>query len=406
LGILRTLARDIIGTGPRLTMDTGDRALDAKIERAWVEWSAAVGLAAKLRTARITQARDGEVFAVLGSNPKLAGASPVWLDMRLVEADRVTDPAGTAFLNDPTHVDGIEFDEWGNPTAYSIRKAGGLMAGFAPGDFETVAASAVLHMFRQDRPGQHRGVSEISAALPLFADLRRYTLATINAAEAAADFAGVVYTDNPVNGEAQVIAPLEAVELERNTLLTLPAGWKIGQISAAHPGTMYPDFKREILREIARVLDVPFNVAAGDSSGYNYASGRLDWQGYYRMIRVDQNELETAHLRRIAGDWLRELVSAWNLAPAVLKAPRGWAWDGTEHVDPEKEANAQATRLASGTTTLAYEFGRQGKDWEAETRQRAKEARTLRELGLPMPGAAAKTTASAGAGRDAEDAAA
>ena len=53
-----------------------------------------------------------------------------------------------------------------------------------------------------------------------------------------------------------------------------------------------------------------------------------------------------------------------------------------ECVDPAKEANAQATRLASNTTTLAYEYARQGKDWEAELRQRAKERQLMKELGL------------------------
>jgi hypothetical protein len=35
------------------------------------------------------------------------------------------------------------------------------------------------------------------------------------------------------------------------------------------------------------VFRSPFNVAAGNSSGYNYASGRLDHQTYFKAIRVD-----------------------------------------------------------------------------------------------------------------------
>jgi ABC-type branched-subunit amino acid transport system ATPase component len=33
------------------------------------------------------------------------------------------------------------------------------------------------------------------------------------------------------------------------------------------------------------VFRSPFNVAAGNSSGYNYASGRLDHQTYFKAIR-------------------------------------------------------------------------------------------------------------------------
>jgi capsid protein len=60
-----------------------------------------------------------------------------------------------------------------------------------------------------------------------------------------------------------------------------------------------------------------------------------------------------------------------------------WFFDGNEHVDPQKEANAQATRLANHTTTMAHEYARQGRDWESELRQRAKELQLMTELGLP-----------------------
>ena len=73
---------------------------------------------------------------------------------------------------------------------------------------------------------------------------------------------------------------------------------------------------------------------------------------------------------------------------AFRELPHTYFFDGNEHVDPAKEANAQATRLASHSTTLAYEYARQGRDWEAALKQRAKEVAMMRELGLatePVP---------------------
>jgi capsid protein len=66
----------------------------------------------------------------------------------------------------------------------------------------------------------------------------------------------------------------------------------------------------------------------------------------------------------------------------MTEYPHQWFWDGHEHVDPAKEATAQATRLASNTTTLAAEYARQGKDWEPEIRQRAKEVALCKSLGV------------------------
>jgi capsid protein len=166
----------------------------------------------------------------------------------------------------------------------------------------------------------------------------------------------------------------------------MPGGWKMSQVQAEQPATTYAEFKKEILNEIARCLNMPFNVAAGNSSGYNYASGRLDHQTYFKAIRVDQAHLEGVVLDRILAAWLDEAALIPGLLPAGLGPfadwPHQWFWDGQEHVDPAKEASAQATRLANHTTTLAHEYARQGRDWEEALRQRAKEIALMQELGL------------------------
>ena len=72
-------------------------------------------------------------------------------------------------------------------------------------------------------------------ALPLFAMLRDYSLATLDAAKAAAYFAGILYTDAPPGGEAESVEPLDEIELDRNLLLTMPGGWKMSQLEAEQP---------------------------------------------------------------------------------------------------------------------------------------------------------------------------
>lgn len=386
-GIVNTLANDVIGTGPRLQMLTSNPAANKQIERAFRLWCNNVDLTGKLRTMRCARIQDGESFALLVTNPKLS--SPVKLDLRLVEADQVTTPILlTASLK---FVDGIVLDDYNNPVEYHVLRQhpGSQFVVVNPWDFDRVPASQVIHLYRSDRPGQHRGVPEILPALPLFAQLRRYTLAVIAAAESAANMAGILYTDSPANGEADAAEPFEPIELEKNSLLTMPGGWKMSQLQAEQPTTTYAEFKKEILNEIARCLSMPFNVAAGNSSSYNYASGRLDHQTYYKAIRVDQVYLERAALNRIFFAWLDEAT----LIPGLIPAGMGpfsewiyqWFWDGTEHVDPQKEASAQQTRLANHTTTLAHEYAREGRDWTEALRQRAKEFALMEQLGLPVP---------------------
>jgi capsid protein len=97
-------------------------------------------------------------------------------------------------------------------------------------------------------------------------------------------------------------------------------------------------------------------------------------------------------LDRILAAWLDEASLVPGLLPAGVGPfadwPHQWFWDGHEHVDPAKEASAQATRLANHTTTLADEYARRGQDWEAQLRQRAKELSLMNELGLAAASAA------------------
>ncbi|QDV85479.1 Phage portal protein, lambda family [Stieleria magnilauensis] len=393
-GITLTLANDVVGTGPRLQMLTADPNANRFVEQEFFYWAESVGLAEKLRTMRLARVADGESFGLLTSNEKIEAR--VQLDVRLVEADQVASP--TLALDRQRYIDGIQFDPDGNPVSYDVlREHPGDVAFLRDDEHDTIPASAVLHYFRCDRPGQIRGIPDITPALPLFAQLRRFTLAVLAAAETAADFAGILYTDAPANGEADAAEPFEPIELEKRMLLTMPGGWKMAQMRSEQPSTTYAEFKKEILNEIARCLNMPFNVAAGNSSGYNYASGRLDHQTYFKSIRVEQSQLGRVVLDRILHAWLREAILIEGYLPNSLRAldstfEHQWFWDGHEHVDPAKEANAQKIRLANHTTTLANEFARQGRDWEAELKQRAKELALMRELGLPADSDAHSST--------------
>ena len=92
----------------------------------------------------------------------------------------------------------------------------------------------------------------------------------------------------------------------------------------------------------------------------------MDHQSYFKQIRIEQAQCEAVVLDRIFSVWLSEAILISGLLPIQVRTmkalPHTWHWDGHEHVDPAKEALAQQTRLASGTTTYADEFAKVGKD--------------------------------------------
>ena len=379
-GMIRTLANDTIGTGPSLQMLSGDASADKQIETSFWNWFQAVRLADKLRCMRMARAVDGEVFARLFVNENLR--HQVQLDLKIYEAEQFARPWAVVDTDDQS--DGITFDSAGEPLTYTVLREhpgdSGVLGGGAK--YEIVPADLIIHQFRRERPGQLRGVPEITPSLPLYAQLRRFTLATLDAAEHAADVAVLMRTQQNTTLADDSIEPLDIFELERGTIMTLPKGWEASQIASKHPSTTYEMFKREIINEIARCLNMPYNVAAGDSSRYNYASGRMDHQVYFKSIAVDRSAYE-ADLDRVFAKWweIASLVTrvgdAEVLPPQMTELfsppPHAWRWDGREHVDPSKEANAAVTLNDAGLQTDAEFYGKQGKDWEEQHLQKAKE---------------------------------
>jgi capsid protein len=373
-GIVLTIANDTIGTGPRLQCHGDDRNASAEVEARWQEWSDAVRLARKLRTLVMARITDGESVALLQTNPRVQ--NPVKLDMRMIECDQLADP-WIPWLT-PNKIDGMTFDDFHDPLEYHILKyhPGGLYPMMTL-EFDVYPSRYVMHLFRADRPQQSRGFPELGPALPLFAQLRRFTLATIAAAESIANHAAVIETNGPaVDTDSEAPAPYDLVELDRNSATVLPDGWRLNQPKPEQPPATYEMFKREILQEIARCLNVPYIIAAGSALGYNMASGRLDNGTYHKSLSIDRGEIGW-QLDRVAAEWFAESSRVYGWDFPLPK--HTWRWDRFPYTDPDADAKALLTRLSAGHS-WATEMLEAGKDPDEE------EASAAKYLGVNVDG--------------------
>ena len=262
-GLNKTRAHDMIGSGPRLQLSV-ERFEDnaRKIEKTFTAWMRASGMVDKCRVMTETEGRDGEGFGLLITNPKVRHA--VKLDVRLIEAEQVAAPFSLLFQSD--EVDGIKYDEFGNAISYTILKdhPGGGFTLFS--DYTTVDASKILHWYRPDRPGQGRGVTQYQPILETAEILRRYTKAELLKNEFAANVSGVLYTDQPPGDAVTEGASWERIEIERNALLSAPAGYRAEQFDAAATSGTFAEFKREALNEIGRCVCAPLNVVSAENT--------------------------------------------------------------------------------------------------------------------------------------------
>jgi lambda family phage portal protein len=390
-GIIRTLAEDLIGTGPTLHIQAADQPAASDVERHFAEWAAEIDLAAHLRTMRQAKAVDGEAFALFISNPQ--HESPVTLDLRMVEADQIATPNRSPAANS---IDGIEYDRHGNPARYHVLRnhPGGEITSLAS-QYDKWPADLVLHLFRVDRPGQRRGVTELAPSLELFAQLRRFISATLSAAETAALFSGVMKSTGPADADPVSVEAMDSISLERNMLLTLPSGWDMHQMKAEHPNVTFDSFIRRIVNEAARPWSMPLNIALGSSEKSNYASGRLDHQTFWKAQDVERSYLDCQALNRIKTAWLAEARLIPGFLPPRFAHRHAWRWPGRLHIDPMKAARAASERLTNNTTTLRDEWAKQGKDWRQEIKQRGEEIAALKAAGVPVEDATAAVQASA-----------
>ena len=371
-GIVQTYANDLVGIGPKLRMQTGSAGFNAMVEAEFALWAKSVQLRRKLWCLAHSKVQDGEGFGVLRTNPR--AKHRVKLDLVLYEAEQCTSPFMP--FNEPGHIDGIKFDEFGNPETYYLLKyhPGGQATFQMFGQFgvpEAVPAEYVVHWFKLTRPGQHRGIPELTATLNVGASSRRMREATVSAAETAADFSVVLKTLFQPDQIDQV-SPMSSVDIQKKMMTALPQGWDMSQMKAEHPNATYEAFIRSQLNETARPLNMPYNKAACDSSSYNYASGRLDHQTYYGGLDVDREDGNDLVIDPIFDAWWDEAVSVFGWLGGRPEAIGPYAklhsWDWPKHpvADIGAEAEAHDKRLRTGSLSLRQLYSDNGEDFEDE----------------------------------------
>lgn len=375
-GIAQTYATDLVGLGPSLRMQTGSEGFNRLVELEWYRWTKAVQFRRKLWCQAHAKHQDGEGFAVLRRNPRVKHRLP--LDYVLYEAEQFQTP----FLPYAEHgyIDGIKFDEFGNPEWYDLLKYHpGNSTGWGRFDMtpERVPADFVFHWFKLRRPGQHRAVPECSSTLNVGASARRWREAQLSTAEKIARFTLFLESAYGPDVEDETVAPLSTLDIVDGMMTTLPDGMKPHQLDPKHPAAAHESFHKSLVNEQARPKSMPYNKAACDSSSYNYASGRLDHQTYYAHLDVDREDCNDLVLDPLFSQWFSFAVRRFGWLggdpDAISDGAREHVWDWPKHrvADINAEATANKTKLATGEETLPSIYAASGRDYEDELEKQA-----------------------------------
>jgi len=365
---------------------TENPEVNTEVEAYWAEWWDKCDISTRhtgstlMQVAMMSMLRDGDFLFVLvrdkDGNLKIQG----------IEADRLGDPFKVYTSLDL--IGGIHIDrDTGAPTAYDIynRSIGAFYTYQA-----TISSSQAFHLFDPLRIDQYRGISAFHTAINDATDIYDIINFEKMAAKNASSQAGIVKRNNNnasdlssltndenINGDT---IKLEAIEsgkisyLEPGEDIVFPDG-------PSRPSGAFAEFHKILLRNICLGVGIPYSFAV-DPSAMSGPTARLEMQQAGRTFRRYQKLLDDKVLRPI-----KNIVIADAVARGLIENNSGsrttkgiFNFGANVSIDLGRESSSSIAEWRSGLRTAADIYSERGQDFESSMRQRAIEAKLIKDL--------------------------
>jgi len=382
-GLLIELATYAFGT-VRYQARTGDTKRDQEYEAAWEEWCRQCDLSGRhnfqnfVRLAFLSMLRDGDcgvVQRITPSNYKL----------QLIEADRIGRPQEQNtgnIVNPDQYFSGIVVNpKTGEPLKYRIfrRTREGMYV-----DPVDVPASRFLHLFDPLRYDQYRGITALDAAIPTcrdIYDIMRYekfavkwsssNTAVIEKSGGEAD----EWNTRRENGQT-----LEEIQYGRINYVS--EGEKISPFQSQRPNASFEAFIQQLERQVCLSLQIPYGFFVNSNASGGGVTGRLESQKARRICARYQSLMTDLFLEPVKNSFL-----SWAMTNGIIKAASNyrvgrWQFPAWPTADIGRESTANIEEHKLGLKTASDIYAEQGKDWEEEFEQIAREQVTLDRLAM------------------------
>ncbi len=358
----RLIANNVVGTGITPTFSTSDKNILEKIKPLFNKWAEAVdfdcdydgvcdfygGQSLVMKNMVIS----GDIFILRKIVP--VEENFLRFQIQFLESDFLdrlknedTTSSGGSIRN------GIEYDRRGKRKGFWLfpqhpSEGRGEESKFIP-------IKDVIHVFDQDRPGQHLGVPQSASTILKQRDLDDFEDAELFGKKVSAAHAAFIVTNDPKameDADPEDYEDLNNAKLEVGTMKYLYPGEDIRFNSPPTSGA-YEQYTRAHLRAVAAGNEVTYEQMTGDYSMVNFSSGRMGWLEFQRSVSHWQWNIMVHMFCKKLMRWFLEMVS---MAPASVtgfgKLPDDlrvtWTTPKREMIDPVKEITAIKEQLKAG----------------------------------------------------------
>lgn len=365
-GILNTIAEHTCGSTPLILGNHPDKEVNDAIEDKWLEWCINNQIGMAIRQIRRSAARTGIGIGI--PYKKNDGLDPVTLGIKTICATDLKQPRGATTQD--RILEGVEYDEnWDIKKIY-----------VANGNDEPVSYDAkdIIIWFKQVREGFNVWAPECGPAFTIFPSVRRFMKAIVRGEEFKAAIPMALTLDpNVYKPEASLGTPKGTFEYEPGMVPTLPPGVSLEGIQVGQHGAERIQFIELVITAAARCVQMPKNIALGDSSGHNMATAAIDILPWKNRTHIDRRDFEPV-TRKIFKWWMSQAVLTESyFKPNVRSRVNNFTYSLNydmifNHPDPKKNADSRAVDLISGSSTLTRIYTDQGQNARRELERDAK----------------------------------
>lgn len=403
-GAIERLVTNVIGTGIKPMSMAADLTFRAQLNALFLRWTDECdadgmldfyGLQAQ---ATRTWFEGGESFTRIRPRVVADGLS-VPLQVQVLEPELC--PYTHNVFTGPAKIRaGIEFNAIGRRVAYWFHPSRPEFDDYDASQLRRVPADSVCHMYELLRPGQLRGLPQLTPALVALFELDKYDDATLLRQQLSNLF--VAFVRRPqVSGDAAALHPLTGEEpttaddggsmvaMEPGITQELAPGEEM-QFSDPPATNGYPEFMRQQLSNISTATNVPYEVLTGDMRGVNDRTVRVILHEFRRRVAMWQHQNVVFQFCRPIWNAFMDRVFLSGALPipmdylddptpwtAVKWAPQGWPY-----LHPVQDVEANKAAVRAGFKSRSAVVSELGEDVEVIDAEQAADHSRADRLGL------------------------